>query len=87
MLTVNFILVDKKSLLFYSISIRLQLIFVGLLQLPDIRKQFPDVFTGVLLLIVWKSGDDIVQPFSRIDFRALQLASNEQMTAVFSAAS
>ena len=43
-------------------------IFVGLLQLPDIRKQFPDVSAGVFSLIIWKPGNDIIQSFFWIDF-------------------
>jgi hypothetical protein len=41
------------------------------LQLPDIWKQFPDIFSRVLFLIIWEPGNDIIQPFSWIDFLCL----------------
>ncbi len=53
-------------------------IFVGLLQLPDIRKQFSDVSAVVFFLIIWKPGNNIIQPFPWIDF--LCLAGGKQRT-------
>ena len=41
---------------------------IRLLQLPNIRKKFTNIFPGVLFQIIWKFGYDIIQPFPRVNF-------------------
>ena len=41
---------------------------IRLLQLPNIRKKFMNIFPGVLCQIIWKFGYDIIQPFPWVTF-------------------